>query len=280
MTNKKKGLTSSAEYKKVTEELYKRNLELAKLYKRVESLNQKLKETNHDLKNLIRQRESLVHLVTHKVKGSFTRTKAIFAGILDGTFGQISPEIKKITQQGLEFDNAGLQTVDLVLNVANMQSGTIKYDMKTIDFKELVQQTILGKKVEIKSKDLQIKTEVQDGIYNTPGDTFWLKESVSNLIENAIKYTQKGTITVGLERKEAKILFYVKDTGMGITEEDKKNLFTEGGRGKDSLKVNINSTGYGLYSVKLVIKAHKGKVWAESEPGKGSTFYIELNATN
>ena len=65
---------SSVEYKKVTEELYKRNLELARLNKEVESLNE-------DLKNVIKQRESLVHLVTHKVKGSFTRTKYIFAEI-------------------------------------------------------------------------------------------------------------------------------------------------------------------------------------------------------
>ena len=56
-------------------------------------------------------------------------------------------------------------------------------------------------------------------------------------------------------------------------------MFTEGGRGKDSVKVNVDSTGYGLYSVKLIIDAHKGKVWAESEgPDKGSTFYIELDA--
>src|SRR5258706_14208328 len=95
---------SSEEYKKVTEELYKQNLELARLYKQVDSLN-------HELQNLIKQRESLVHLITHKVKGSFTRTKIIFASILDGTFGEISPEIKKIAEKGLEFDNGGIQTV-------------------------------------------------------------------------------------------------------------------------------------------------------------------------
>ncbi len=71
----------------------------------------------------------------------------------------------------------------------------------------------------------------------------------------------------------------MKDTGFGITAEDKKNLFTEGGRGKDSVKVNVDSTGYGLYSVKLIVDAHKGKVWAESEgEGKGSQFYVELDA--
>jgi signal transduction histidine kinase len=69
----------------------------------------------------------------------------------------------------------------------------------------------------------------------------------------------------------------VKDTGIGITKEDRKNLFTEGGRGKESVKVNVDSTGYGLYTVKLIIEAHKGKVTMESEgAGKGSTFFVEL----
>lgn len=243
---------------------------------------EELARLNVDLENLLKQRESLVHLVTHKVKGSFTRSKYIFAGMLDGTFGAITPELKKFAEQGLESDNMGIETVDLVLNVANMQKGLIKYDMKIIDFKEIVLKSISDKTISAEAKGLKLETELKDGKddnYNLLGDSIWLKEAVNNLIENSIKYTREGKITVGLEDGDGKIKLYVKDTGVGITEEDKKNLFTEGGRGKDSVKVNVDSTGYGLYSVKLVIEAHKGKVWAESEGmGKGSTFFIELPA--
>jgi signal transduction histidine kinase len=271
---------SSEEYKKVTEELYKRNLELARLYKQVDSLNKELGIANENLKNLIKQRESLVHLVTHKVKGSFTRTKFIFAGILDGTFGEISSEIKKAAKQGLEFDNDGIETVDLVLNVANLESGIIKYNMKNINFKEIVLQTVNDKEDSIKTKGLEIETKIENDFYGVWGDSFWLKEVVNNLIENSIRYTKEGKITIGLKDGNGKITFYVKDTGVGINEEDKKNLFTEGGRGKESVKVNVDSTGYGLFTVKLVVEAHKGKVWAESEgEGKGSTFFLELPTT-
>ncbi len=238
---------------------------------------EKLSKLNLDLQFLIKQRESLVHLITHKVKGSFTRTKILFASMADGTFGEISPEIKKRAEQGLEFDNAGIQTVDLVLNVANLESGLIKYDMKMLNFKELVEQLISEKKIQAKAKGLEIETNIQDGTYDVLGDSFWLKETISNLIDNSIHYTKEGKIIVGLEKNNGKIKLSVKDTGMGITEEDKKNLFTEGGRGKDSVKVNVDSTGYGLFTVKLIVEAHKGKVWAESKgENKGSTFFVEL----
>ena len=234
---------------------------------------------NLNLQDLIRQRESLVHLVTHKVKGSFTRSKYIFAEILDGTFGEISPEIKKRVEQGLESNNMGIETVDLVLNVANMQKGIIKYDMKKIDLKEVVVKVLEEKKSPAEEKRLKIENEIKDGVYAVLGDPFWMKEVVNNLVENSIKYTKEGKITVNLEKHDSKIILSVKDTGVGITEEDKKSLFTEGGRGKDSVKVNVDSTGYGLYSVKLIVDAHKGRVWALSEGvGKGSTFFIELDA--
>ena len=257
---------SSEEDQKIREELYKQNLEVVRLYKQVDTLN--------------KQRESLVHLVTHKVKGAFTRSKYIFAGMLDGTFGDISAEVKKRAEQGLESDNSGILTVDMVLNADNLASGTVKYEMKPVDFQEIVAKSFNEKKVQAEAKGLQMENKMEEGAYNVLGDAFWLKESVNNFIDNAIKYTREGKIIISLEKKDGKILLSVKDTGIGITEEDKKILFTEGGRGKDSVRINVDSTGYGLYSVKLIIEAHKGRVWADSEgENKGSTFYIELPAT-
>lgn len=270
---------SPEEDKKIREELYKQNLELARLYKQVDGLNHDLNTANGNLKVLIKQRESLVHLITHKVKGSFTRTKFIFAGILDGTFGNITPEIKKIAEQGLEFDKGGIETVDLVLNVANMENGLIKYEMKPVNFKEIALEVIDGKKLAADAKGLRLETTIEAGNYNVLGDAFWLKEVINNLVENSIKYSKEGKIMVGIKDGNGKVLLSVKDNGMGITEEDKKNLFTEGGRGKDSVKVNVDSTGYGLFTVKLVITEHKGRVWAESAGvGLGSEFFVELPA--
>ncbi|MBU0612291.1 GAF domain-containing sensor histidine kinase [Patescibacteria group bacterium] len=247
-------------------------LEKAYLYK-------ELQDANESLRNLIKQRESLVHLVTHKVKGSFTRTKYIFAEMLEGTFGVLSPMLKKMADEGLESDNQGIETVDLVLNAANLQTGTVKYEMKPVDFRKIVDQIIKVKKDPAESKGLKFEVDIKDGDYNILGDAFWLKEVVHNLVDNSVKYTLKGGLKVGLKKEDGKILFYVKDTGVGITDEDKRNLFKEGGRGRNSVKVNVDSTGYGLFTVKLIVDVHKGRIWAESEgENKGSTFFVELDA--
>ncbi len=238
-----------------------------------------LQVANFNLQELLKQRESLVHLVTHKVKGSFTRSKYIFAGMLEGMFGEINEEVRKRAEQGLESDNMGIETVDLVLNAANLEKGTVKYEMKTVDFKELAEKTVSEKKISAEARGLKLESEMGEGTFNVSGDPLWLKEVINNLVENSIKYTKEGTVKVGITKKDNKVLFYVKDTGVGITPEDRANLFTEGGRGKDSVKINVDSTGYGLYSVKMILDAHKGKVWVDSEgPGKGSTFWVELDA--
>jgi signal transduction histidine kinase len=274
------------EYKKVTEAMYNQNLELARLNKEIEGLNSDLSTANENLRNMIKQRESLVHLVNHKIKGSFTHSKYTFAEMLEGTFGPISPELKKVAELGLVSDNEGIETVNLFLNAANMQNGKIKYEMKPVDFRELVEKKLVEKKIPAEAKGLKLESDIKDGAYNILGDSTWLEEVLNNLIENSIRYTKEGKVMVALEKKPAsseggddKIIFSVKDTGVGITDEDKKNLFTEGGRGKESVKINVDSTGYGLYTVKMIVEGHKGRVWAESEgPGKGSQFYVELPA--
>jgi signal transduction histidine kinase len=252
---------------------------LIKSVKKEVRQREELARLNADLQTSIKQRQGLVHLVTHKVKGSFTRSKYIFAELLEGTFGPISAKVKDIAQKGLKSDNEGINTVDLVLQADNLQSGLVKYDLKTLNFKDIAAAAVTDKTEQARVKGLKITTDFKESAYNVSGDAIWLKEVVSNLIDNAIKYSPRGEIQINLEKKENKILLSVKDSGIGLTEEDKKHLFKAGGRGKDSLIYNVDSTGYGLYTVKMIIEAHQGRVWAESAGrDKGSTFWLELPA--
>jgi signal transduction histidine kinase len=247
-------------------------------YRRESLQRVRIEKLNTELESLLKQRESLVHLITHKVKASFTRSKYIFAEMAGGGFGPLSEELTHMAKTGLNSDNEGIKTIDLVLNAVNLEKGIVKYDMQKFDFKALVLDSALSRRDPAEAKGLKMIMNIEDGEFNILGDQFWLREVTNNLIENSVRYTESGNIEINLKRKENKLLFSVRDSGVGITPEDKKNLFQAGGRGKDSVKVNVDSTGYGLYSVRLIVEAHQGKVWADSEgAGKGSTFSVELD---
>ncbi|HUO56506.1 MAG TPA: HAMP domain-containing sensor histidine kinase, partial [Candidatus Paceibacterota bacterium] len=114
------------------------------------------------------------------------------------------------------------------------------------------------------------------------GDEVKIRDHVvRNIIDNAIKYTLSGSIHVEVLKVGDIARLVVQDSGVGITDEDKKRLFTEGGHGKDSIRINVHSTGYGLFIAKQVVDAHNGKIWAESEgEGKGARFIVEFPATS
>jgi len=102
-------------------------------------------------------------------------------------------------------------------------------------------------------------------------------EIIYNLIDNAIKYTENGSVSVELFKKPKSVVIAVKDTGIGLSSDDQKQLFQRFGRVEAGKKVNITGTGIGLYVAKYMVEAQKGRIWAESAGrGKGSTFFVEL----
>jgi signal transduction histidine kinase len=149
--------------------------------------------------------------------------------------------------------------------------------MEKENLKDIVSEVADQQKRLAEKKGLSLELSVGDGNFEVMADKMQLAQAVKNLIDNAINYTLHGEIKATLEARRDRVIFAVKDNGVGLSDELKPRLFTEGGRDKDSVKININSTGFGLSFVKEVVLAHKGRVWAESEGrDKGSTFYMEL----
>ncbi|MGF7141060.1 PAS domain S-box protein [Roseimarinus sediminis] len=105
-----------------------------------------------------------------------------------------------------------------------------------------------------------------------------LKQILTNLIANAFKYTFEGKITIGAEEKNGRILFYVKDTGIGIPKEETESVFERFFRGSNTNKETVPGTGLGLSIVKELVEVIGGKIWVESEEGKGSTFFLTIDA--
>lgn len=220
---------------------------------------------------------NLIHIMNHQIKGYLGKDKNIFAELLTDDYGKVPDEAKDLISKGLENADKGQNYVSTILKGASAENGTLPYDLKEMDFKELVLSVIENQKEKIENKKLKLIVNVSGGDYKMMGDCTQLGEAVRNLIENSVYYTPAGEISIHLSRKTNEIIFAIKDTGMGIKPEDRNKLFKSGGVSSDSIKINVNSSGYGLAFVKGVIEKHNGMVWFVSAgAGKGSTFFVEL----
>ncbi len=127
------------------------------------------------------------------------------------------------------------------------------------------------------TKGTTLRLEPTEGAPTVIGDRTLLRQAVSNLIDNAVKYTPSGgQVSVGLTVNDKEVIIHIADTGIGIAPEDQVRLFEKFYRIKRRETGNIQGTGLGLALVKSIVERHKGRVWAESEVDKGSTFYIAL----
>ena len=220
---------------------------------------------------------NLIHIMNHQIKGYLGIDKNIFAELLTDDYGKVPEEAKDIISKGLENSDKGQKYVTDILRGASAENGTLTYDMKVVDFKNLVSEAVIKGKEVAEKKGLKFEFNVSNGDYNIFADATHLGEAVRNLVDNSIYYTPSGSVSVNLSVRGKVILLKIKDTGVGIKESDKDRMFRAGGVGKDSIKVNVNSSGYGLVFAKNVIEKHNGRIWYESVgEGKGTTFFAEL----
>lgn len=225
------------------------------------------------------QQVILIHFITHQIKGFVTKSRNIFSMIMEGDLGPVPEQMKPMVEEGFRSDTKGANTIQEILNAANIKSGKVTYANAPFDLKDLTNEILKDLKPAADTKGLALTLEAPEETYPVSGDRMQMQNALKNLIDNSIKYTPSGSVTISISKLDGKLRFEITDTGVGITPEDMQHLFTEGGHGKESQLINVDSTGFGLYIVKNIIEAHHGKVWAESEgKGKGSHFIVELPA--
>lgn len=250
-----------------------------KLTKEVESATHDLREANAELKKLDEAKSEFISIASHQLRTPLTVIKGYASMILEGDMGKlpagaIEDSMKKI----YESNERLIALVEDLLNISRIESGRMKYDFVEENLESVVDSVIDELQMNAKAKNLYLK-------YDKPTvptskiklDKMKLRQVAMNIIDNALKYTPTGGVTVKLFEQGDRVLMTVTDTGMGINPADLPHLFKKFTRGENSATVHTEGTGLGLYVGKMMIEEHGGTIRAESAgDNQGSTFTIEL----
>lgn len=167
--------------------------------------------------------------------------------------------------------------VENLLNVTRIEKGSLNLTLGTVDWIENIEEIISEIIDQAKDKKIELTFIKPEQSFNVMVDKFRINEVLMNLLANAISYTDiEGKITVWVEKAGNEVITHVKDSGQGIPKEALPHLFTKFFRVSGILEQGSKGTGLGLFIAKSIVEMHKGKIWVESEFGKGSTFSFSL----
>jgi len=246
----------------------------------LENLTKKLKLANARLRQLDEAKSEFISVASHQLRAPLTSIKGYSSMILEGAYGRPPEKIKKIVERIYQSSQRLILTIGDFLDISRIESGKMKYDFADFDFKDLVKSITDDFAANIKNKEkVFLKFASEEGDFKIRADYGKIRQVVSNLVDNAVKYTPKGLISVSLKKDEAagKVLLKIEDSGIGISPETIPALFQKFSRAKGISKLHTDGSGLGLYVASEMVKAHKGRIWVESKGrGKGSAFFVEL----
>ena len=245
--------------------------------KELEQRSLQIERANEELRSLDKMKDTMIRDVTHELKSPVAQVQmAIDLWTSEVNKGEVDKEKEKKLQKIFRDNIQRLKrTIQSILDLSVLESGRVKYKRDRLDLQEIIHQVTEGLKLLASKKNLTLTAKANDKLPVVLGDKQEITRVISNLIDNAIKYSTVGEIIVSVVARYREIEVAVKDTGIGISTPkghyDKlfDRFFQE--------KARSDGAGVGLAICKKIIEAHGGRIWAESEgKGKGSTFKFNL----
>ncbi|MCI0481343.1 MAG: cell wall metabolism sensor histidine kinase WalK, partial [Candidatus Dadabacteria bacterium] len=253
------------------------------------SEDQKVTGTIHIVKNITDRKKSeealmeawalksrFTSMVSHELRTPLTAIKEGISIVQDGTAGTLNDEQKEFLEMSKRNVDRLARLINDVLDYQKLESGKSEFKLEDNDMNEIIKEVGKSMALVANGKGLEMIVYLDEDLPKARFDRDKMTQVLTNLLNNAIKFTEKGEITITCAKNGNNIQVKVQDTGPGIKEEDLSKLFrpfeqleTGGGR-------KTGSTGLGLAICKDIVERHNGKIWAESEPGKGSTFFVTI----
>jgi PAS domain S-box-containing protein len=233
-----------------------------------------IKKAQELLKDMNNRKSAFVANVSHEFKNPLNNIKESLALILEGIKGPVDPEQKPVLELAKRNAERLIRLVTDLLDVSKIEAGKMKLKKEKVDIGPLIDEVIASNNIEISKKKLTLGKDISKSAGQVWADKDKLVEVIINLLSNAIKYTPpSGRITIKLSGNSEEVRFEISDTGPGIAEKDFHKLFDKFER---LTAERQEGTGLGLSIAKDIIELHKGKIWVESDLGKGTKFIFTL----
>ena len=224
-----------------------------------------------------RMKLEFLTIISHQMRTPFSNLRWVIDLLNSGKVGEVQKNQEEYLQILKENSERMEGLINQLLTASKLEQRKLSFKMSNFSIKELTEKVISEFKALSNASNIEVRFECPKDLPEISGDPSWIREVISNLLDNAIKYTKaKGEIRITVLKKAKKIYLEVKDNGAGIPREDQKHIFDKFFRAQNILKKQTQGSGLGLFIAKEIIESHKGKIGFQSEVGKGSTFWFLL----
>ena len=239
-----------------------------------------LEEKNENLKRLDKLKDEFLANTSHELRTPLNGMIGIAESMIDGAAGEITALQQKNLLMIAHSGHRLLDLVNDILDFAKLKNQTIKLQLKAVGIHSLVDVVLSFSQSLIGGKNLQLINSVPDNLPLAYADEQRLEQILYNLIGNSIKFTESGKVEVfaKVEQKnnQQQLTITISDTGIGISPEKQEKIFESFQQADGSISREYGGTGLGLAVTKQLVELHGGKIWVESEVGKGSSFSLTL----
>ena len=224
------------------------------------------------LKQTIDQRETFVSCLTHDLRTPLVAANRMLDLIEQEAFGCVSNEQQEAIKNIVSSNQNMLEMLNTLLETHQYELGQKILSFIEIDVRQLIKEIVTELKPLAIEKGISLELANSEEVARVKGDRLELRRVITNLIGNAIKFTDTGSVKITVTQNNSEVLVAVKDTGIGISPQDQKTIFDRYHQGNH----RRSGKGLGLYLCQQIINAHQGKITVQSQVDKGTTFTIYL----
>ncbi|MDO8749495.1 MAG: PAS domain S-box protein [Candidatus Omnitrophota bacterium] len=237
---------------------------------------EELLKLNRELIKLDQLKSGFINMSSHELRTPIAIIREGISQIVEGLHGELKPEQKYFLDKSFKNVNRLIKIVDNIFEISGLDSEKAFLEKESFDMVELARSAIAGLDPEIKGSGLEIRENFPRNKVELNVDRKKINRVLTELIRNALKFTEKGYIEIKIEDREDRVECAVKDTGIGIAEENLPAVFDKFQQFDRDFGPGERGTGLGLAIAKGLIELHKGKIWVESRMGEGSKFTLSL----